>query len=81
MTYLRRDFSRNLQRMQEAIDLLGGPPISEERQRRAAQALGVERLLPDPEQDLPFPATPQAHSPPTVAASPDPQAPSVRRTA
>lgn len=80
MTYLRLDPRRQLQRMQEAIDLLGGPPISDERQRRAAEALGVLHKLPDAQAELCFAAS-QANGPPTVAASTQTQAPSVRRTA
>jgi len=80
VTYLRMDRSRALQRMQEAIDLLGGPPVSDERQRRAAEALGVLHKLPDPQAEICF-AEAQAHSPPTVAASPDSNAAYVRRSA
>jgi hypothetical protein len=64
--------------MQEAIDLLGGPAVSDERQRRAAEALGVLHKLPDPQAELCLPQS-QATRPPTVAASPDPKAPYVRR--
>lgn len=48
---------KTLAQMQTAMDALAeGVHYTDEQQRRAAENLGVERLLPDPEQPLPLEA-------------------------
>lgn len=45
---------RNVQGAREALELLYGPPITEDERRRAAEGLGREDYLPDVQPELPL---------------------------